>query len=531
MPPSIPDPSRTLGLELEEAKGPSVRLDTLKLPWSPSEASALAPSPSEDPSSVPWEAFPMVTSQDLPVMAMLRAPKVWLLPRPTPLPTQTSGVKGHSEAMPSALPSLASETQDPIHPEMYSLPPSLGLTGQGQEAVFLTFSDHRAGSPTTLSQVATDPQTRTSPNVPKEDFGEFLGISPTGLNKAEYTRSSPQVSVDWNIAADFTLTEMATEPTGGRGISGSEVFNTAESPTSSSQASVEEAQGMWTSLHIKELDPHTSSAPSGDPRVSLILEPWAATDKGGTEGPIDTATVDPSDAGRIWESGSRMVEGAERPIMSPQIAVDTKVVTSLVSLDQGDRGGVLATSTMDSFSSQSHPEPEGQIVTQGTLEALVPPHEGIPLGDSTLPPWTPTVGSMDKPVSVTSGEPTVLWDSPSTLLPVLRVLDKFELEVLAGSARMEEASSGEEPALSGTPADGSTEQSEFKFCSLIQPTVVRAWDLGPGELRVRRKGCSWGPGKVSSGNNIVGGNLSGELNCRKDVPGRGRSLGKGRRTS
>ncbi|CAK6445283.1 unnamed protein product [Pipistrellus nathusii] len=470
VPPSVPGPSRALGLELEEAKGPSVRLDTLKPPWSSSEATAPAPSPSEDPRSVPWEALPMVTSQDLPVVAMLRAPKVWLLPHPTPLPTQISGVKGHSEAMPSALPSLASETQagpqDPIHPEMYSLPPSLGLTGQGREVVFPTSSDHRAGSPTTLSQVATDTQTRTSPHVPREDFGEIGGTSPTGLNKAEHPSSSPQASVDWNVAADFTLTEMATEPTGGRGISGAEygAFNTAESPTPSSKAAEEEAQGTWPSLHIKELDPPTSSAPEGDPRVSLSLEPWAATDGGGTEGPTHTATVDPSDAGRIWESGSLMAEGAERPTTSPQVAVDTKVVTSLVSLDQGDEGGVPATSTIDSSSSQPHPEPEGQMATQGTLEALVPPHEDIPLGDPTLPPWTPTVASTDKPVSVSSGEPTELWDSPSTLLPAPRALDKFELEVLAGSANVEEASSGEEPALPGTPADGSAEQTPLDPC-------------------------------------------------------------------
>ncbi|KAK1342476.1 hypothetical protein QTO34_015241 [Cnephaeus nilssonii] len=449
----------------------SLGSDRSQRPWAvlSNEVDVPGAAPQKIPVVSPGRS-PMVTSQDLPVMAMLRAPKVWLLPHPTPLPTQTNGVKGHSEAMPSALPSLASETQagpqDPTHPEMYSLPPSLGLTGQGQEAVFLTFSDHRAGSPTTLSQVATDTQTRTSPNAPREDFGETGGTSPTGLNKAEHPRPSPQASVDWNVAADFTLAEMATEPTGGRGISGSEhgVFSTAESPTSSSQAPVEEAQGTWPSLHIKELDPHTSSAPSGDPRVSLSLEPWAATDEGGTEGPTDTATVDPSDAGRIWESGSLMVEGAERPTMSPQVAVDTKVVMSLVSLDQGDKGGVLATSTMDSSSSQPHPEPEGQMVTQGTLEALVPPPEGIPLGDPTLPPWTPTVASMDKPVSVSSGEPTVLWDSPSTLLPAPRVLDKFELEVLAGSASVEEASSGEEPALPGTPADGSAEQTPSDPC-------------------------------------------------------------------
>lgn len=468
--PSIPGPSRAPGLELEEAKGPSVRLATPKLPWSSSEATALAPGPSEDPSSVPWEASPMVTSLDLPVMAMLRGPKVWLLPHPTPLPTQTNGVKGHSEAMAAALPSLASETQagpqDSIHPEVYSLPPSLDLTGQGREALFLTFSDHRAGSPTALSQVAIDTQARASPNAPRADFGETGGTSPTGLNKAEHPRSGPQASVVGNVAADFTPTETDTEPMGERGISGSEsrAFNTAESTTSGSQATVEEAQGTWPSLHIEELDPRSPSAPSGDPGVSLSLEPWAATDEGGTVGPMDsTATVDPGDAGRIWEPASFMVERAESPTMNPQVAVDTDV-TSLMSPDQGDKGGVLATSTMDSFSSQPHPELEGQMVTQGTLGALAPPHEGSPLGDPTLSPWTPVAASMDKPVSVSSGEPTVPWDSPSTLLPAPRVLDKFELEVLAGSASVEEAASGEEPALPGTPANGSAEQTPLDPC-------------------------------------------------------------------
>ncbi|KAM7143464.1 neurocan core protein isoform 7-T7 [Molossus nigricans] len=296
VPRSIPGPIRALGLELEKAKGPSVRLANPKLPWSPSEATALAPSPSEDPSSASWEASPKVTSLDLPVMAMLRAPKVWLLPHPTPHLTQTNGVMGHSEAMVDAPPSLASETQaglqDPIHPEVYSLPPSLGLTGQGREATFLSFSDHREGSPTASSQVATDTQAGASPNSPRADFGETGGTSPTELSKAEHLRSSPQASVDGNVAADFTSIETATEPMGGREISGSEpgVFNTAESPTHGSQATLEEAQGMWPSLHIEELDPRSPSASSGDPGVSLSLEPWAATDEGGSTSVEETAS-------------------------------------------------------------------------------------------------------------------------------------------------------------------------------------------------------------------------------------------------
>ncbi|XP_045709645.1 neurocan core protein isoform X5 [Phyllostomus hastatus] len=470
-PPSIPGPSRALGFKLEEAKRPSVRLATPKLPRSHSEATAQPPSPSEDPNTVPWEASPMVTSLDLPVMAMLRAPKVWLLPHPSPLPTQANGVKGHSEAIATSAPSPASETQaspqDPIHPEVYSLPTSLGLTGQDREAMFLTFGDHEAGSPTAPSQVAMDTQAGTSPNSPRADFGETGETSPTGLGKTEHPRSSPQASVDRKVAADFTPMEMATEALGGRGISGSGsgVFNTAKSPTSSSQATMEEAQGMWPSLHSEQLDPYPTSAPLRGPRVSLNLEPWAATDGGGTVGPVDsTAMGDSSDADGIWKPGSRMVERDESPTMSPLVAVDKNVVTSLMSLDQGDKGEVLATSTMDSSSSQPYPEPEGQMVTWGTQGASALPHEGSLPGKPARAPWTFTAASTSKPVSESLGEPTVPWDSPSILPPTPWVLDKFELEVLAGSASVEEAASGEEPALQGTSANGNAEQTPLDPC-------------------------------------------------------------------
>ncbi|KAF6306732.1 neurocan [Rhinolophus ferrumequinum] len=462
-PPSIPGPSRALGLELKEVKGPSVRLATPNLPWSPSEASVLVRNPSEGPSTAPWEASPMVPSLDLPVMAMLRAPKLWLLPHPTPLPSQANVVKGHSEAMATAPPSPALETQagpqDSIYPEVYSLPPSLDLTGQGGEAMFLTFSGHGAGSPTASSQVAMNTRAGASSSSPRADFGEIGGTSPTELSKTEHPRSSPQTSVYGNVAADFTPTEMATEPMGVRDISGSEsgVFSTAESPTSGSQ-------GTWPSLHSEGLDLRPHSAPLGDPGVSLMpgitLESWAATDGGAMVGPTDsTATLDPSDAGGIWEPGSRVIEGTESPILSPQVAVDTSMVTSLMSLDQEDKVGVLATS-----SSQPHPEPTDQMVTQGILGASVSPQEGGPLREPTFPPWTPMAASMDEPVLVSSGEPTVPWDSLSSLLPAPRVPDEFELEVLAGNASVEESASGEEPALPGTPANGSAEQTPSDPC-------------------------------------------------------------------
>uniref|UniRef100_A0A8D1RNJ2 Neurocan n=1 Tax=Sus scrofa TaxID=9823 RepID=A0A8D1RNJ2_PIG len=472
VPPIIPDPSRALDQELKETKGPSVRPAIPYLPWSPSEATALVPNPLKGPSTDPWEASPMVISPDLPVMAMLRAPKLWLLSHPTSLPTKASGVKGHSEDMATALSSPASETQDPIYPEVYSLPFSSSLIGQGGEATSPTLSSYRARSPTAPSQTAMDSRAGASPNTPGADFGKIEGTSPTG-----HSRSSPHASVDGNVVANFTSTETATELMGARGFSGSEsgVFNTADSPTSSLQATMGGMQVTWPSLHNEGLDPRSPSAPLGGPGVSLrptitpSLEAWAATDGGAAVGPMDsTATLDASDAGDLWEPGSHVVEEAESPTLSPQVAVDTRVVTSLMSQDLGDNVGVLATSTMASSGFQSHPEPEGQMVTQGTLGTLAPPLEGSPSGEPAFPRWTPTAASMDERISVSSGEPTVPWDSLSTPMPASLGPEEFELEVLGGSPGMEsfwpEAASGEEPALPGTPANGSTEEVPSDPC-------------------------------------------------------------------
>ncbi|XP_055286743.1 neurocan core protein [Moschus berezovskii] len=480
VPPIIPDPSRALGLELEEAKHFSMRPVTSDLPWSPSE---ITPNPSNGPSPAPWETSPAVISPDLPVMAMLRAPKLWLLSQepPTPLPTEASGVKGHSEAMATApsspAPEIEASPQDPIHPEVYSLPSSLGLAGQDGESTSLSLSSHRGGSLPAPSQAATDTQAGASPNSPGADFGKTRGASSTELRKAERPGSSPQASVDGSVVADVTISETATEPMGARGISESEsgLFNTAESPTSSLQASMDKTQGTWASLHQEGLDPHSPSAPLGVPEVSLMpkvtprLGPWAAMDGEVTVDPMDsTVTLDTSYAGGHWEPGSHMVEGAESLTLSPQMAVDTSVVTSLTSLDLGDKVGVLAVFTVASSSSQPHPEPEGQLVTQGTLGALEPPQEGSHSGDPILPPWTPTAANKEEPISVSSGEPTVPWDSPSTLLPASLGPEEFELEVLMGSPGVEsfweEAASGEEPALPGTPANGSAEEVPLDPC-------------------------------------------------------------------
>lgn len=450
--------------------------------------------------------------------------------------------------MAAGSPSPASETetvpQDPVHPEVHSLSFSSVPTGQGREATSPTVSSHRAGGPVASLQTATDMQAGASPNSPRADFGEIGGTSPMGLSKAELPGSSPQASVNGNVAEDFTPTETATEPTGVRDISGSEsgVFSTAESPSSSSQATMDEGQGTWPSLHSEGLDSHPSSAPSGGPRVLLIsgvtpsLEPWAALNGEAMLGPIDsTATLDPSDAGGIWEPGSHVVEGAKSPALSPQVAVDSSMAMSLLPLDQGDKVGVLAMSTMTSSSSQPHPEPEGQTVTPGTLGALAPSHDSSTPGEPLFPSWTPTaasVDSVDKPASVSSGEPTVPGDSPSTPPPASLGPEEFELEVLAGSPGVEsfweEAASGEELTLPGTPANGSAEEGEFKACDLIQPTVVRAWGQRAGEPRAGRKGYSRGPGRFLAGDDVGGGSSLGRGELQKRCSWKRHQLGKGR---
>ncbi|XP_023372933.1 neurocan core protein [Otolemur garnettii] len=440
--PTIVPPSIS-GLELEKAKGPSIRPPTQDLPWSPSEATVLAPSLLEGRSPAPWEASSVVTSPDLPIMAMLRVPKQSLLPHFTPVTTKANGVKGHSEVMATELLSPVTETK------VYSLPSYLGLTGLGGEVRSMTLT--------------------TNSDAPRENLGKTGVTSPTQFNKDEYPRSRPWASVDRTMVVNFAPTETATEPTGVIGILGSESgdFNTAESFTHSSEVTADEMQSTWPSPYSAGLGASLPSAPLGDPGdffmpgFTLNLQPWAATDKGATVGPMESTA---SDAGGIWESGSHVFEGAKSPTLASQVAVDTSMVMSLTSLDQGDKVGVLATSTLASSSSQPLPELhlEGQMEAQGTLGTLALPHQGNPLGKLDFPPWTPTAASMDEAVSVSSGETTAPWDLTSTLLPISLGTEEFELEGLSGSPGVEgfweEAASGEQPALPGTPANGSAKE-------------------------------------------------------------------------
>ncbi|XP_062034903.1 neurocan core protein [Lepus europaeus] len=419
-PASPPSPSRAPGLKLKESADPSGKPATPSLSWSPTEATVPAPSPSEDPSTVPWGVSPTATSPDLPVIAMLRAPKRGLTPDPT-----EGATEGHREATATATSLLATET------EGTAPSPSWHPAGLGGEA-----------TPTT----ATDTGTGASPDSP----GDAGGPSPS-----QHASRSPWVSVGGATPADVTPTEAAAEPTSVRDILGSAsgVFNRAESPTSGLQATTEEVGST------------PPSASSGDPRVFVVpritpsLGPRASAGVGPTVDPAGpSVTPESSDTTGLWESRSLMIEGTESPTWRPLVTFDaSRVTTSLTSPDQGDKTDALATSILATASFQPQPEPEGRTVAEGTPGASVSP-----------PPCTPTTAGMDEAVSAPSGEPAVPWDAPSTLPPVSQGTGDLRLELLAGSPAVdgfwEEVASGEEPVLLGSPGNGSAEEAPSDPC-------------------------------------------------------------------
>lgn len=148
-------------------------------------------------------------------------------------------------------------------------------------------------------------------------------------------------------------------------------------------------------------------------------------------------------------------------------------------------------------SSSSQPtQSQGPAGDPGTLGALEPPQEGSRSGDPILPPWTPTAANKGmSPFQFPRGSLQCHGTPPSTLLPA-SLGPRGGLEVLMGSPGVEsfweEAAEVEgEPALPGTPANGSAEEGEFEARGLIRPP---RWCSG-----------TWGweeallpPGKVSS---------------------------------
>ncbi|XP_075413089.1 neurocan core protein [Tenrec ecaudatus] len=439
--PSTPGPSRAPDGELQEAEGPQVTPAASTQPWPTSETSTLALGLSTDPP----DASPKATSLDLPIMAMLRAPKLWLLGSPTPVPAEDHGAKEQGKVLGSSLLVPGSEIAA-SPPSLGDLgaslpPPSLGVPSQSGEATSLIL---RAPS-----QEATEPGTSALPNP-----------TITGATSPPQPPSpSPGAPMGENVAAAFTLSENPTKPTGAGDILGSEL-GTFDQP-----ATVDVVDSGRQHLHPQ-------AAPSGRPEISLVpglppfesagnpsLKPQAAEDRDSAEEPTDPkGTGDPVDASGIWASGSHMAEGAESSALTPPVTVDTRVVTSLSSLDLEDKLGVLSTSTLASPSSQPHPESVNQT---GILDASAPPWE-------RSPPWTPTAASMGEATSVSLGEPTAPWEPPGTLLPVSLGPEESGLELVSGGPDVEglweETASGEELALPGIPTKGSMDEEPSDPC-------------------------------------------------------------------
>ncbi|XP_006871809.1 PREDICTED: neurocan core protein, partial [Chrysochloris asiatica] len=442
VPPSTPDPSRTPDLELQEAEDPSMRPAIFTGPWPTSEAPNLALGPSTNPP----DSSPVATSQDHPVLAMLRAPKLWLLLPPTPVPSENSGTQGHGEVTATFPPVPASEIeashQDLSNkPGVSPQPPSLNPPRQSEEATSLILSSDRENSSVHPSQEAMDSGARAHPTSSSTDAREVEETHHAQLSQPKRPSPSPWVSMGENVADVFTLTEIPVEPTGVGASWGSQsgVFDLSA-----------------TGVHL-----YSQAVPSGSPDVSLMprvspinragnpsLEPQAAVDGRGMKGPTDPrATGDPPDSSVIWGSGTRVAEGVESSVLNLLATVDTRVVTSLESLDLEDKLGILAMSTLASPSFQPTQEQERTL-------------------GASAPPWTPTAASVDEAASVFSGEPIAPWEPPGTLLPTSLGPEDLDLEVLNPVVEdlWEEAASGEEPVPPGTPTKGSMEEDLSDPC-------------------------------------------------------------------
>ncbi|XP_063084102.1 neurocan core protein isoform X1 [Cavia porcellus] len=446
IPPTTSMPSGMPGLRLEDTEAPTAWPVTSDLARAPLESPVSAPSDTEDPHAAPWEPLTVAISPDFPIVAMLRAPKMSLLPPSPPVPT---------EAVSSATPLPSSESG------VHSLPPSQSQTEQSRETPGVILNHLGTGSPMVPSQVAMDTQAGTHPSPPGADFGGIGVTSPPELSTAESPSPSQWASMDENMAED----PIPTEHTGISGTLGSAsgVPATAENPASSLQATV--VPGTWPSPYSERQDVSLPSAPLGNPGITPSLEPRAAADEGASMGPREfTAMLVPREAGSVWVSTSHVAGEAQSPTWYPPVTSDPSVVTAVAPLDQA----TLATSELSSWSSRPHPQPEGQMVAEETWDPLAPPPPGSPLGRPSLPPWTPTTSGLDEAAPVSSGEPRAAWDAPSTLLPVPLGTLEPELEVLAGSPGLEgfweEAASGEEPALFRTTENNTTEDVPSDPC-------------------------------------------------------------------
>lgn len=408
--PSVPSIDSTPGLKPgAAAEAPSVK-STIQLPWLPSEPAVVpSSSPSEVLSAVSLEASPGDGSPDFPIVAMLRAPKLWLLPRSTLVPNVT-----------------------PIPLSPASPLPSWGPEEQAVRPVSLGAEDLKIPFQTTMAAPV-----EASHRSPDADSIGVKGISSEQATK--HPVSGPWTSLD---SSNVTTNSVPSDA----GIPGTEsgVLDIPGSPTSGGQATMDKVLATWLPLPDQELDPGSLSTPTETHGVTMSVEPTVALEGGATEGPVEvtmetTIEVVPSTASATW--GSETKSSVSSTYMAVTVA------------------GAQGMPTLTSISAEGHAEPEGQMVAQESLEPL-----------SSLPshPWSPLASSMDEVASVYSGEPTGLWDTPSTLIPVSLGLDESDLNVVA-----------ESPGLEGFWEDVASGE-EGKFWVLHLSWLARTWGLEAG---------------------------------------------------
>ncbi|CAO2612625.1 Neurocan core protein, partial [Lemmus lemmus] len=330
-------------------------------------------SPSETSTVVFHEAPPDDTSPDFPFVAMLRAPKLWLLPHSTFVPIVTP-----------ILPSPVSPQDGDVTPARHV---SLGVKGLKM-----------------LSQTTMDAPLEANHKSPTADSREIGGIS--SIQATKHPISDQWVSLNSSNVAINAVPSDA-------GILGteSEVLDISRSPTSSGQATVGKVLATWLPRSSQELDTSSQSSLLGGHGVTVSMEPTVALAGGTTKSPLKV----PRGADATWGSEPKS------SFSSTHVAVSSSMPT------------------LTSTSAEGHPEPEDQIVAQGSPG----PHSGLPSH-----PWSSLASNMDEVASVSSGEPTGLWDTPSTLTPVSLGLKESDLNVVARSPGLEnfweEVASGQE---------------------------------------------------------------------------------------
>ncbi|XP_055474656.1 neurocan core protein isoform X1 [Psammomys obesus] len=383
--PSLISPS---GPSIDSTPGPpgaaeealSVKSTTQHLPWSPSEPAVSPSSSSEVLSAV----SPDDSSPDFPIVAMLRAPKLWP-PEPSTL-----------------VPSVTAIMPSPASPL-----PSWGLEEENEDIATARPASLGAGGSTMAVPVEASHRSLAA------DSRETGGISST--QATELPSSGPWMSMD---SSNVTVNSVASDA----GITGTEsgAWDLPGSPISGGQATVDKVLATWLPLPSQGLDSGSQSTSLEGHGVTMSVEPTVALEGGAIEGPMKaTLKLVPSGADATWGSEPKSF------ISSTHVAVTMP--------------GAQSMPTLTSKSSRGHTQPEDHIVAQGSAGPLIslPSH-----------PWSSLASSMNEVASVSSGEPTSLWDASSTLIPVSLGLDESDLNVVAGSPGLEgfweEVASGQE---------------------------------------------------------------------------------------